>query len=53
MDRQLDQAVFQFLEEEQAEGRVVRNKDLQRKAIQLAGAFNVQGFAASHMWLKR
>ena len=49
---ELDQAVFQFLEEERAEGRVVRNKDLLRKVIDLASAFNVQSFAASRMWLK-
>ncbi|KAL8568248.1 hypothetical protein ACOMHN_027771 [Nucella lapillus] len=37
----VDQGVLRYLEDERSEGRVVRNKDLKRKAMELAGAFNV------------
>ncbi|KAL8566227.1 hypothetical protein ACOMHN_063117 [Nucella lapillus] len=49
----VDQGVLRYLEDERSEGRVVRNKDLKRKAMELAGAFNVVGFSASDMWLSR
>ncbi|KAL8563469.1 hypothetical protein ACOMHN_011948 [Nucella lapillus] len=37
----VDQGVLRYLEDERSEGRVVRNKDLKRKAMELAGGFNV------------
>ncbi|KAL8593325.1 hypothetical protein ACOMHN_009978 [Nucella lapillus] len=53
LSQEVDQAVLDYLNNEQAEGRVVRNKDLQRKAMELAGAQQLQGFRASPMWVKR
>ncbi|KAK7097631.1 hypothetical protein V1264_004579 [Littorina saxatilis] len=53
LSQEVDQAVLDYLNNERAEGRVVRNKDLQRKAMELAGAEQLQGFRASPMWVKR
>ncbi|KAL8571450.1 hypothetical protein ACOMHN_009382 [Nucella lapillus] len=53
LSQEVDQAVLDYLNNERAEGRVVRNKDLQRKAMELAGAQQLQGFRASPMWVKR
>ena len=39
MSEELDQAVLYWLQEERAAGRVVRNKDLQKKALQVAPLF--------------
>ena len=50
---EIDQAVLLFLDEERAEGRVVRNKDLRQKANEIAGGLGLQDFSASQMWLKR
>ena len=37
VSEELDMAVLEFLEEEQAAGRVVRNKDLSTRALETAG----------------
>ena len=50
---EIDQVVLLFLDEERAEGRVVRNKDLRQKANEIAGGLGLQDFSASQMWLKR
>ena len=50
---EVDLGVLEFLDQERTEGRVVRNKDLKRKALQIAGGLQLDGFAASPMWLKR
>ena len=50
---EIDQAVLLFLDEERAEGRVVRNKDLCQKANEIAGGLGLQDFSVSQMWLKR
>lgn len=44
LSEQLDTAVFSFFEEERSEGRCVRNKDLQEKALELATAMSLPGF---------
>ena len=49
----LDQKVFQFLEEERSEGRVVTNDMLRTKAVQIAGGLSIQGFKGSNGWLWR
>ena len=55
MSEELDQAVLDWLQEERAAERFVRNKDLQKKALQVATLFkNVPAdFKASNMWLSR
>lgn len=50
---EVDLGVLEFLDQERTEGRVVRNKDLMRKAMQIAGGLELDGFSASAMWLKR
>ena len=49
----LDLHVFRYLEEERAEGRVVTNNDLTRKALQIALGLGLTGFKASPGWLLR
>ena len=50
---ELDQAVFNFLEEERSEGRVVTNKMLLRRAREIAGGMGIiERFKASPMWLR-
>ena len=53
VSEQLDVAVFNYLEEERSEGRCVRNKDLQEKALELATALSIPGFKTSFQWLSR
>ena len=50
---ELDQKVFEFLEEERSEGRPVSNQLLKTKAIQIAGGLKIAGFRASCGWLNR
>ena len=50
---ELEVRLFEFLQEERSEGRVVRNKDLQRKAREIGAGLNLQDFDASTMWLQR
>ena len=45
--------MFQYLEEERAEGRVVTNSDLTRKALQIALGLGLTSFKASPGWLLR
>ena len=42
MSTDLDQKVFQFLDEERSEGRVVINDMLRTKAVQIAGNVSIQ-----------
>ena len=49
----LDQKVFEFLEKERSEGRVVTNDMLRTKAVQIAGGLSIQGFKGSYGWLWR
>ena len=48
-----DLHVFRYLEEERAEGRVVTNSDLTRKALQIALGLGLTSFRASPGWLLR
>ena len=50
---ELDQKVFEFLEDERSEGRPVSNQLLKTKAIQIAGGLRIEGFKASCGWLSR
>ncbi len=47
----LELNLFQYLEEERAQGRVVTNLDLSRKAIRIAERLALQNFKASPGWL--
>ena len=47
----LDQKIFEFLEKERSEGRVVTNDMLRTKAVQIAGGLSIQGFKGSYGWL--
>ena len=49
--QQVDCEVFAFLEVERSEGRVVQNKDLIQKAMEVEQRLHLQGFSASVMWL--
>ena len=55
MSTQLDEALLEFLDEERAKGRCVRNKDLSQKALALAREMdNIRdNFKASPMFIKR
>ena len=53
LSEDLDVSVLGYLDAERSEGRVVRNKDLMRRALELAGGLQLENFAASPMWLKR
>ena len=50
---ELDQQVFEFLEEERSEGRPVTNTTLQAKAVQIAAGLGLSTFRASSGWLWR
>ena len=50
---ELDQKVFEFLEEERSEGRPVSNQLLKTKVIQIAGGLKIAGFRANCGWLSR
>jgi transposase-like protein len=50
---ELDVAVFEYLEEERSEGRIVRNKDLKAKALVIAQGLGLGAFKASSNWLWR
>ena len=50
---ELDQRVFEFLEEERSEGRPVTNTSLQTKAMQIAAGLGFTTFRASNGWLWR
>jgi transposase-like protein len=51
---EMDLAVLEFLVEERANGRVVSNLDLKRKALEIARDFrNMDEFKASDGWLRR
>lgn len=50
---ELDVAVFEYLQEERSEGRVVRNKDLKSKALDIAQGLGLGMFKASNSWLWR
>ena len=53
MSSELDKAVFDFLEDERSEGRVVTNKMLLRRAREIAGGMGItERFKASDMWLR-
>ena len=47
----LDLCVFQYLEEERAQGRVVTNGNLTQRAIQISLGLGLVGFKASRGWL--
>ncbi len=47
----LELNLFQYLEEERAQGSVVTNLDLSRKAIRIAEGLALQNFKASPGWL--
>ena len=49
----LDLKVFEFLEAERSEGRVVTNDMLQMRALQIAGGLQLDAFKASYGWLWR
>ena len=51
VSQELDVAVFQYLEEERAEGRCVRNQDLKEKAIELADTHGLRDFKATNQWV--
>ena len=54
MSAAMDQALYDYLDEERAAGRVVSNKDLAAKAAQLAPLHGVpETFRASSMYIKR
>ena len=44
---------FSFLDHEHGEGRVVTNRDLTQKAMEVAGSLGLEGFVASKMRLQR
>ncbi len=48
----VDEAVFEFLEEECAEGRAVSNKQLVAHARQCAAGLQLEGFRPTNMWLR-
>ena len=50
---ELDQKVYEFLEEERSQGRAVSNKLLKLRALQVAGGLKIEGFKASCGWLER
>ena len=50
---ELDQKVFEFLEDERSEGRPVSNQLLKTKAFQIAGGLRIEDFKASCGWLSR
>ena len=51
---ELDQAVLDFLEEERVAGRPVMNKDLSKKALEVAAKLGLpDSFKALPMWFKR
>ena len=49
----LNQRVFDYLEEERSEGRPVSNDALMAKAAQIAGGLGLEDFKASRGWLWR
>lgn len=49
--QQLDNDVYLYLEEERSEGRVVRNKDIKEKALEIARTLGLQQFMASSRWV--
>ena len=53
LSSELDQKVFEFLEEERSEGVPVSNKQLKARALQIAGGLGLSGFHASEGWLRR
>ena len=53
MSEELDTAVFSFLENEISEGRYVRNKDLQERAMELAATMDLSEFKASCQCVSR
>ena len=44
---------FSFLDHERGEGRVMTNRDLTQKAMEVAGSLGLEGFVASKMRLQR
>ena len=50
---ELEVRLFEFLQEERSEGRVVRKKDVQRNAREIRAGVNLQDFDASNMCLQR
>ena len=50
---ELDQKVFEFLEDERSERRAVLNQLLKTKALQIAGGLKLKGFRVSCGWLSR
>ena len=53
LNAELEIAVLDFFENERSEGRVVRNKDLQEKALEIGGRLDLPTFKASKHWLSR
>ena len=51
MSTELDQRLFEFLEEERSEGRAVSNQRLRLQALQLALGLELEGFKASNGWM--
>lgn len=50
---EVDDGLFEFLQEERAAGRAVSNRLLQEKAMQLASEAKLGNFNASHQYLSR
>ena len=44
---------MEYYEHERAEGRVVRNKDLQRHVRGVAAGLQLEGFVPSDMWVNK
>ena len=53
LSTELDQKVYEFLEEERSQGRAVSNEVLKSRALQVAGGLRIEGFKASCGWLER
>ena len=52
LSTELDQKVYEFLEEERSQGRAVSNEVLKLRALQVAGGLRIEGFKASCGWLE-
>ena len=53
MSKELDDKVFEFLEEERSNGFAVSNRLLLRQASEIAGGLGLQDFKGSTGWLQR
>ena len=50
---ELDRALYTYLEETVSDGLSLSNKELQKRAKEIAGGMDIGEFKASHMWLAR